>query len=354
VLLAIWLAKILIIAGKGLGRSGSTTPGAVALRICPDILRILGSQVAQTVVVCGTNGKTTTNNLIYSALAREGIVVCNNVGANMMNGIVCAYTKSAGFWGGMKAKYATIEIDELSARHVFEHIKPRFMIITNLSRDQLDRYGEIDIALTALQEAIDKVPNCELILNGDDPLVSGIDVANRKHFFTSDITNINAATALCNLLEVPADFRGYKPQAGRMESFNIKGNEFILNLAKNPASFDVAIREVLQDERKKCIVLVINDNEQDGIDISWLWDVNFERLSEVEGIIPCGTRRDDLAVRLKYAECKMIFKASSVNEGIMEAIGREKAVTYVMVNYTALFGTRKILRKLARRKYYRD
>lgn len=430
-ILAIWVAKALILASKILGKKGSSMPGVVALKICPDLLRILGSKVEKTVVVCGTNGKTTTNNLIYSVLRESGGVVCNNVGANMLGGVACAFAKSAGIWGGLRARYACLEVDEFYARYVFDHITPHYLIVTNMFRDQLDRYGEIDIALNALVEAIAKVPECELILNGDDPLIASFDVPNFKHFFGVDedcgmekvsvtdglfckkcggkleyeylhynqlgkydcpdcdferpnldfcvrdvrlfpkleftindfaisvnyrgfynIYNISACYALVSLMgvdtaELQKILDAYRPQIGRMESFEIRGQEFILNLSKNPAGFNQAIKTVMADEREKSIVVVINDNHQDGRDISWIWDVDFEDMNGHSGMILSGIRRDDLAVRLKHAGCKWLLKVPSVREAIDAALDRGKPVTYVLVNYTALFSTQKIMKGLS-------
>ena len=73
----------------------------------------------------------------------------------MLGGIATTLAQAAGLGGGLKADYAVLEVDEASARRVFKYIKPDYMIITNLFRDQLDRYGEIDITVDLLNEAID-------------------------------------------------------------------------------------------------------------------------------------------------------------------------------------------------------
>ena len=94
-LLAVWVTKGLILLGKILGKKGSSTPGIYALKICPSILKNLSSQIKNDIiVVCGTNGKTTTNNVISSLLVSSGQkVVCNNVGANMLPGVVTAFVE---------------------------------------------------------------------------------------------------------------------------------------------------------------------------------------------------------------------------------------------------------------------
>lgn len=72
----------------------------------------------------------------------------------------------------------------------------------------------------------------------------------------------------------------YNPENGRMEHFSIKGTEIILNLAKNPAGFNQNISAVMEDDSPKDLIILINDNDQDGIDVSWLWDVDFDRLGD--------------------------------------------------------------------------
>lgn len=82
-------------------------------------------------------------------------VICNHTGSNMLNGVVAAVL-GAKFSGKLDADYACIEVDEASTRHVFTKIKPDYMVMTNLFRDQLDRYGEIDITMNILEEMMKK------------------------------------------------------------------------------------------------------------------------------------------------------------------------------------------------------
>lgn len=171
-IMAILACKVLTFVGRLAGKKATSAPGAIALRISPSILRDLASQLKGPVVmVCGTNGKTTTNNLLCSLFEAQGQrVVCNNVGANMLPGVAWAFISKASVFGKLKADCAAIECDEASLRRVVPHVKPDKVVITNLFRDQLDRYGEIDITVSLLNEALDTLPDVQLILNGDDPL----------------------------------------------------------------------------------------------------------------------------------------------------------------------------------------
>ena len=169
--LAIIACKTLIKIGKLMGKKGSSAPGSIAMKISPKILKTLSKQIKKEIIlVCGTNGKTTTNNLIYSLLSNDGSdVVCNNVGANMLPGVACAFISKATIGGKLSANYAAIECDEASVRHIVKHLTPHKIVITNLFRDQMDRYGEIEGTIKLLNEAIEKVPETTLVLNADDP-----------------------------------------------------------------------------------------------------------------------------------------------------------------------------------------
>ena len=147
-MIAVWAAKCAMLASAHLfHRQGVTWAGKIALKICPNILSELAPQVRGNIfIVCGTNGKTTTNNMLCAALEAEGRkVVCNHTGSNMLNGVAAACALAADWKGDLDADDAAIEIDEASTRHVFPFFHPDYMVLTNLFRDQLDRYGEIDI-----------------------------------------------------------------------------------------------------------------------------------------------------------------------------------------------------------------
>ena len=90
----------------------------------------------------------------------------------MMEGIAAALATAANPLGHLNADYACLEIDEASSAHVLHYLQPDYMILTNLFRDQLDRYGEIDLTMKALEKAIRLAPSMTLVINGDDPLTA--------------------------------------------------------------------------------------------------------------------------------------------------------------------------------------
>ncbi len=434
-LLAVWAGKLLTAAGKLAGKKSSSSPGEYAMRLCPDLAKELQKCVKKGIIVtCGTNGKTTTNNLMCSALEAKGYkVLCNRLGANMLNGIVTALIQEMNIFGKLSVDYACLEIDEAYTPIVFDYIKPDVMIITNLFRDQLDRYGEIDITSDILKKAMAKVGNLKLILNGDDPLcvqfgrekgvipyyfgisekvlpqlddtkegrfcpVCGaeqtynyyhysqlgdyfcpscgfkrprvdFDVKNVKLKSPMEFTingkpmkinykgfyNIYNLIAVYGALDVIGegtdDFAGllteYKPQIGRMQEFSFN-KPVILSLSKNPAGFNQAIATVNTDDRKKDVIVAINDKANDGRDVSWLWDVDFDKIKndKLNTLVTTGIRVWDISLRFKYEDIKVDMMTSSMREAVQACLKTDSEVCYVLVNYTALYPTEAVLNSL--------
>lgn len=171
IMLAIMTGKFLIFLSRLLGNQGSNFPGLWARKIYPALLVELASEVRrEIIVVTGTNGKTTTSNMIAAILRQQGYsVIHNRAGANMLPGITTAFIQQNNIFGLREFDYALLETDEATVPALLKEVKPGMMLITNFFRDQLDRYGELDriiqVINTALQDQIIK-----LVLNSDDPL----------------------------------------------------------------------------------------------------------------------------------------------------------------------------------------
>lgn len=435
-ILSIIICKMLIFFGKLAGKKGSSTPGNIALKICPSVLKKLSGQIkGKTICTLGTNGKTTTNNMTNLLIRSTGAkTVCNSVGANMLYGVVTAFIDSSDIFGHLKAEHAVIEIDEASARLVFRHLTPDYITITNLFRDQLDRYGEIDITIQLLKEALNMAPEAVLVINGDDPLckylseicenkavtygisesvlnplnetkdgrfcqkcgeelqyeyyhyshlgnykcpncgferevpdfeateidceknvaftLNGSERIRSSTYGFYNIYNLLAAAAVVKTAEIKTEglsevFLSYKPQIARMEEFKFGDKTIILNLSKNPAGFNQAISSVINDSRKKSVVIAINDNAQDGRDISWLYDVDFEMLkNECETYAVSGKRMYDMALRLFYADvCDEPIIDEDPVELAMKLLSDGSEVIYMLVNYTVIFEAENKLKK---------
>ena len=144
-ILAVILAKITIGLVKILGHRGTNIGGELALRLCPDILAWFGSKVKDRIIfVTGTNGKTSTNNMIYSIIHESGHpCVCNRLGANLDSGLISAFINSSNLIGNFDADYACLEVDEASLAKIMVHMNPHIIVFTNIFRDQLDRFSEL-------------------------------------------------------------------------------------------------------------------------------------------------------------------------------------------------------------------
>lgn len=169
--LAILCARtVSVIIRKLSHKQGSTLPGYLARLICPDILPQMSGMIREKIIVTmGTNGKTTVNSMLYHGLIKQGKrVVINGTGANMMGGVISAFVLAADWRGGLDADYACIEVDEFAAAQILPLLKPDYVLLTNIFRDQMDRYGEIDAVLYKIRTALAAVPEATLIINGDD------------------------------------------------------------------------------------------------------------------------------------------------------------------------------------------
>ena len=154
---------------------------------------------------------------------------------------------------------------------------------------------------------------------------------------------------------------GYHPENGRLQHFRVDGREVVLNLAKNPTGFNQNISLMLADDRKKAAFFVINDNYNDGKDISWIWDVDFERLAvgapRRDGVVEAGDlavvagghRAEDVRVRMKYAGLEAPV-AHTVREALDAVADLPKdRPLYVLTNYSALWPAKAELEGMGER-----
>ncbi len=181
--ITIVLCKILAFLGNLLGR-GSSLPGSIALKLCPDILSKL-TLPDHVVAVTGSNGKTSTVEMIAAVLQKAGKkVVYNKEGSNQIEGVTTLLLKSASLSGKVKGDIVLLESDERFARLTFKHIKPTVFVITNLYRDQLTRNAHPYRIYDALKEAVALLPDAKLVLCADDPIVRnfGFARANTEYF----------------------------------------------------------------------------------------------------------------------------------------------------------------------------
>ncbi|MFA5459461.1 MAG: MurT ligase domain-containing protein [Bacilli bacterium] len=149
---------------------GSAYPGALAKKICPDILEVL-IRPKLIVAVTATNGKTSTATIITNMLSQNGYTVgFNSSGTNTDNGVITLLIDSCNLKGQVVKDALVLEVDERHTKEVFKHLQPDYLIIGNITRDQAPRNGHLDVVMTAMKQALND--NMHLIVNGDDPLIN--------------------------------------------------------------------------------------------------------------------------------------------------------------------------------------
>ena len=165
------LARIVSLCIKVFGKSSGTSfVGMLILKINPNFITDASKYVNKYITITGTNGKTTTAGFLSHILkSSNNSVLHNSKGANMLTGIANVFALSVSPF--KKFDFSVLESDEAYLSKLYDHINSDYLVVTNLFRDQLDRYGELASTANKIQEAIDKNRDLQLILNADDPLV---------------------------------------------------------------------------------------------------------------------------------------------------------------------------------------
>ncbi len=382
------------------GGHGSALPGLVVEKVSPHFLRDTLTNLPYGVeVISGTNGKTTTTKIVVELRRAAGLKVFTNPsGSNFTRGIASVAALEMRR-GRLDADIAVVELDEAHAVHFVRQVPPKYSLILNVLRDQLDRFGEIDTTAKLLAKVANQTTGT-VVLNREDPLVAAI-TANRKVYFgysgsvatlfpnddelystkkrssasqpdatvkldeldgsmaTFNIGSselllrgahnaLNAAAALALVREILGDkfeadeslaaLSQVQPAFGRGESFTINGQPLELILVKNPSGFRISLAS--QNDPNAATMIAINDQYADGRDMSWLWDVDFSKLSSVAMI--SGVRAYDMALRLE---------TSGINVGAVETdltVAVDQFLTdrpmQIYATYTAMLKIRKALK----------
>ncbi|MFO0702547.1 MAG: MurT ligase domain-containing protein [Candidatus Andersenbacteria bacterium] len=175
------------LSGRG---QGSSLPGLVALRVDPRYLEHAAPQLGAVVLVAGTNGKTTTARLIAAALRAAGrTVVANPEGANLASGAAAALAAAARVGGRVQADVAVLEADEDALPRLARALPPHVLVMTNLFRDQLDRYGEVDSIARRWRGVVAELPpTARLVINANDPRLAQL-ARGRRSTITFGVGN---------------------------------------------------------------------------------------------------------------------------------------------------------------------
>lgn len=351
--------------------AGYTWPGHIALRLDNHILSNKALYPSRGFIfISGTNGKTTTSKLVSYILEKRGLkVVTNKSGANLLNGIVSELILDTNLLGKATSDIGVFEVDEKVLPILLKIVVPKDLVLLNLSRDQLDRYGEIDTIFDAWKEVITELDgSTHLIFDFTQNIFEPIpDLYKGKStgFITSkdlvdkvSLLGEHNSKNVSATLEVVSDFgvrpqealnilSNFKPAYGRGEIIEYKGTSFQIFLAKNPASFNNNLELLLSNKvSSKNILFILNDDIPDGRDVSWIYDINsifLEKACSGRSIFVSGKRCFDMAVRLMYAgvntERESIFE--DLEKGIQKLAGEKEVL--VFPNYSAMLEVRKIL-----------
>lgn len=418
---SIFLGKLSsFILKKLFNRNASTWPGHLVIESNPNFIKNVLNKNKQLriVLIAGTNGKTTTTKALDHILSKNQIKVFrNDSGANLLNGLASLLVKHASLNGKINNDTLLFEVDENSLPLILKALNPDAIVLLNLFRDQLDRYGEINTTSEKWSKALKSLPKESIIIsNADDPQIVKIAKSSnsRKYFFSindkmkvesklahavdsttcpdcrSNLTYSKIAYShlgnfkcpKCNFTNPSAAFydiqtnlkgnfniynltasiftaekvfginptqsmqylEDFQPAFGRQEEIIYKNKKIIILLSKNPAGLNESLKIVLENQYKN-LLMVLNDRIPDGRDISWIWDVDFEMLSNKKiNIVTSGDRTYDMANRLNYAE--IVSKPlenleNAINESLKNTAGDTPLV--VLATYSAMLETRKIL-----------
>lgn len=423
---ALYLAKLVdwLIHTFHLG-SGSTWPGEITLLIDRDFIsHSLGRSSAKIVLIAGTNGKTTTSLLVVEGLKKAGkSVIHNPEGANLLNGVASSLMRASSLKGKISTEFAVFELDENAFSLVLDQIKkPYAVILLNLFRDQLDRYGEVHAISSRWIGALSTLPKeTKCIINGDDPrlvfigkqVTAGVSyfganiqdkqkkeiphdvdsaycpecgtkleysamsyshlgdyVCEKCHFstpekWTESIVplehlsgvynryNVRAAVSLLHFaLDIPYIksrelLNEVEPAFGRQERFTSLGKKWIVILSKNPSGFNQSIESLkeLLGESRTTICIVLNDRIPDGTDVSWIWDVEFERIvSYATNIVVSGDRTYDMAIRMQTKNLRLTAEPD-LQKALELCVKNQGTQTPIVVlaTYTGMLEVRKLL-----------
>lgn len=354
--------------------AGYTWPGYFALRLYPKLLTKLNLQYREGIIlISGTNGKTTTSKLITHLLERDGYKVLHNrSGANLVNGIVTSLLLDMTLGGIPTSDVAVLEVDEFTLPIVLSFIKPTCIVLLNLSRDQLDRYHETDLIFERWKEALSTVTQPTRIVLYQDQKdfqeIKQLTSATVLEFTgTQDnipytqlvgnfnALNVNAAIMVGSFFGISTDtartyLKDFRVAYGRGETIYFKGKQVTVFLAKNPASLNTNLDAVIAGDIQASVVLfILNDNIPDGRDVSWIYDIDADRLVKActgKIILIAGTRCWDMAVRLQYAGLNIC--KDHVMPNLKSALGfftnhADSQQLLVFPNYSAMLDLRKLL-----------
>lgn len=387
---------------------GSALPGLVIEKIDPKFIqRTLADLPQGVVIISGTNGKTTTTKIVVELLESVGLkVFTNRTGSNFSRGVAAALLDEVNIRGKLDADIAILELDEAWAVKFVQIVRPRFSLLLNVMRDQLDRFGEIDNTAALLQK-IAEATSDTVVLNRDDPRIFKISehIQAKKVFFgtTSELLQLmptddtlKYGTAVANQ-SVVADVL-LKKINSQQATFQIDNKEIDVDLQLtgvynllNAAAAVALARQIAGPEitdtilsalenikpafgrgetiylndtpielilvknpsgfrlallsfakNNSATMIAVNDNYADGRDVSWFWDVDFSLLKNIATI--SGARAYDMALRLQYDDILIGKIDTNISKALEDFINTNPdEPKQIFCSYTAMTTIRRLL-----------
>jgi UDP-N-acetylmuramyl tripeptide synthase len=181
---ALWAAKLSVVALKVTKRNGTNFPGKLAVKLCPDFLKYIGKP-GFIIAITGTNGKTTTSNMVCDILESRGErIIHNRMGSNILSGVCTSLIRASGFTGKCRYGKGVFEVDERSSLLVYPSLQPDYIVCTNLVRDSCRRNAHPHYIFDIINRGIPK--KTKLILNADDMISSRLGKDNEKVYYSID------------------------------------------------------------------------------------------------------------------------------------------------------------------------
>lgn len=342
-----------------------TFPGYFLLKINTNYLKFFISTFNCPVIfVTGTNGKTSTTHLLnYLILQTKLAVLTNLSGSNLKRGVLSSVVLNYYKFLFNKPDLLIFEVDEgfvYSVAKDFSCIsKSKYILLLNLSRDQLDRYGEVDTLVQKINKAAydfnfkiiaDKKlyptllkPHLYPVCTGYEKTLSKLKIESSSHlktnfcFIASVLNDLNISIPLGKLSP-------FESVPGRGKNFEYKGCVYALNLSKNPASFNTSL---IQQSATKNVLILLNDNIPDGRDVSWIYDIDTNLLKDFlkdKTVCVAGTRSFDFINLLNMLNIPC-FNFNTFASYSIFATKTYIKNTFILANYSA---TSHILKNYAK------
>lgn len=327
--IAIALAKITLVISRLLGNSGSALPGLVAQKISPKLLLDFSVQFEKGIIlITGTNGKTTTTKMVVGML--EGLgerVFTNKTGSNFTRGILSALIDSSSITGKVDFDMAVLEVDEAYSRHLARDLRPTVITVTNVMRDQLDRYGEIDHTAQLISEALKHSDGA--VLNADDPPVADL---GEQLPSGSTVTFYGASSDIKGML--PSD------------------DELLGRASKTNKNFDGQVDVILKSQTDNSLVVEIDDAQYEtqiqfegvhnGVNaaaalatVEHLYSGDFDTAKALESlgrIRPAFGRGEKIKLQDRVVHIALAKNPGGFNQNIRTLINEDTGVVLVLVN----------------------